>query len=93
MKVSPVKGGVAQTVTKGIDDFTGMVEVTCIPLTEDLVLIACFIVAIANVNAFRIGQIVVLRRLALLVVILVISEIVRSRGVERMPCEGVDRSA
>ena len=92
LKVAPIEGRIAQAVTERIHDLAGIVVIARITLVEDNVLIPSLVIAVADINAFLIRDVVILCDAAVFVIVGIITEVLRRRGCRGIGRKGVHRA-
>ena len=91
--VGPLKGGVGQAVAEGIDHRVGIAVVAGVALAQDGILVAGFVVAVADVDALFIADVVVLGLLAILGVVREVTEVLGGGAAQRVGLVGIHGAA
>ena len=91
--VGPIKGGVGQAVAEGIHHSVIVVVIACVALTEDLVLVTGLVIAVANIDALFVADVVVLGQVTILVIVGKVAEVLRRRAVHGIHFIGIHGAA
>ena len=93
LQVRPFKISVAQTIAEGIGDGGGVIVIARVALLEHSILIAGFIVLVADIDAFRVVHIGIAGEGAILVHIAVVAEVLHGGGGQVVVHIGVHQTA
>ena len=91
--IRPLKIRVGQAVSKGIHHSIRIVVITGIALTQHLILVASLVVAVANIDALFVADVVVLGEVAILIVVGKVAEVLRRRAVHGIHFIGIHGAA
>ena len=91
--IRPVKGGVGQAVAEGVHHSIVVVVIARIALTEDFILVTGLVVAVANIDALFVADVVVLGEVAILIVVGKVAEVLRRRAVHGIHFIGIHGAA
>ena len=91
--IRPLKIRVGQAVSKGIHHSIRIVVITGIALTQHLVLVAGLVVAVANIDALFVADVVVLGQVAILVIVGKVAKVLSSRAVHGIHLVGIHGAA
>ena len=91
--IRPLKIRVGQAVSKGIHHSIRIVVITGIALTQHLVLVAGLVVAVANIDALFVADVVVLGQVAVLVIVGKVAKVLGCRAVHGIHLVGVHGAA
>ena len=91
--IRPLKIRVGQAVSKGIHHSIRIVVITGIALTQHLVLVAGLVVAVANIDALFVADVVVLGQAAVLVIVGKVAKVLGGRAVHGIHLVGVHGAA
>ena len=91
--IRPLEIRVGQAVSKGIHHSIRIVVITGIALTQHLVLVAGLVVAVANIDALFVADVVVLGQVAILVIVGKVAKVLSSRAVHGIHLVGVHGAA
>ena len=91
--VGPIKGGVGQAVAEGIHHSVIVVVIACVALTQHLVLVAGLVVAVANIDALFVADVVVLGQVTILVIVGKVAEVLGGRAVHGIHFIGIHGAA
>ena len=91
--IRPVKGGVGQAVAEGVHHSIVVVVIARIALTEDFILVTGLVVAVANIDALFVADVVVLGEVAILIVVGKVAEVLRRRAVHGIHFIGIHSAA
>ena len=91
--IRPLEIRVGQAVSKGIHHSIRIVVITSIALTQHLVLVAGLVVAVANIDALFVADIVVLGQVTVLVIVGKVAKVLGGRAVHGIHLVGVHGAA
>ena len=91
--VGPIKGGVGQAVAEGVHHSVIVVVIACIALTQHLVLVTGLVIAVANIDALFVADVVVLGQVTILVIVGKVAEVLRRRAVHGIHFIGIHGAA